>query len=129
MREFYEFFAGGGMASLGLGKSWTCTFANDIDERKAVSYRYRFGSDHFHLQDVGLLTTKDIPGHATLAWASFPCQDLSLAGNGKGLNGKRSGTFRPFWNLMQGLPASDVVHDLMHGYAERHKTVCKETCS
>jgi DNA (cytosine-5)-methyltransferase 1 len=103
MREFYEFFAGGGMASLGLGKSWTCTFANDIDERKAASYRYRFGSDHFHLQDVGLLTTKDIPGHAELAWASFPCQDLSLAGNGKGLNGKRSGTFRPFWNLMQDL--------------------------
>jgi DNA (cytosine-5)-methyltransferase 1 len=103
MREFYEFFAGGGMASLGLGEPWTCTFANDNDERKAASYRYRFGSDHFNPLDVGLLTTKDLPGQATLTWASFPCQDLSLAGNGKGLNGKRSGTFRPFWNLMKGL--------------------------
>jgi len=103
MKEFYEFFAGGGMARLGLGESWVCTFANDIDERKAASYRYRFGSDHFLRKDVGLLTTKDLPGQATLAWASFPCQDLSLAGNGKGLKGNRSGTFWPFWNLMQNL--------------------------
>jgi DNA (cytosine-5)-methyltransferase 1 len=24
----------------------------------------------------------DLPSQADLAWASFPCQDLSLAGNG-----------------------------------------------
>jgi DNA (cytosine-5)-methyltransferase 1 len=45
----------------------------------------------------------DIPGEANLAWASFPCQDLSLAGGGAGLKGDRSGTFWPFWNLMKGL--------------------------
>jgi DNA (cytosine-5)-methyltransferase 1 len=28
---FYEFFAGGGMARLGLGPGWTCLFANDFD--------------------------------------------------------------------------------------------------
>ena len=38
-----------------------------------------------------------------LAWGSFPCQDLSLAGAGAGLKGDRSGTFWPFWNLMTGL--------------------------
>jgi hypothetical protein len=27
---FYEFFAGGGMARLGLGAPWTCAFANDF---------------------------------------------------------------------------------------------------
>jgi DNA (cytosine-5)-methyltransferase 1 len=52
---------------------------------------------------VGSLTTKDIPGSAHLAWASFPCQDLSLAGGGAGLKGDRSGTFWPFWTLMKGL--------------------------
>jgi hypothetical protein len=26
---FYEFFAGGGMARLGLGAGWECLFAND----------------------------------------------------------------------------------------------------
>ena len=103
MGEFYEFFAGGGMARLGLGEPWACTFANDVDEKKAASYRQRFGYKQLLVRDVGLLTTDDLPGHATLAWASFPCQDLSLAGNGEGLKGKRSGTFWPFWKLMQGL--------------------------
>src|SRR5690606_25526217 len=40
-----------------------------------------------------------------LAWASFPCQDLSLAGYGKGLAGERSGVFWPFWRLMMALKA------------------------
>ena len=53
--------------------------------------------------DIGSLTTDDLPGIANLAWASFPCQDLSLAGGGAGLKGDRSGTFWPFWNLMKGL--------------------------
>ena len=36
---FYEFFAGGGMARLGLGSSWNCLFANDFSEKKAAAYR------------------------------------------------------------------------------------------
>ena len=31
MLTFAEFFAGGGMARLGFGAGWRCTFANDID--------------------------------------------------------------------------------------------------
>jgi len=42
-----------------------------------------------------------------LAWASFPCQDLSLAGGGAGLKGNRSGTFWPFIALMQELTQLD----------------------
>ncbi|MBF0480546.1 MAG: DNA cytosine methyltransferase [Desulfovibrionaceae bacterium] len=103
MPEFYEFFAGAGMARLGLGEDWTCTFANDIDEKKAASYRRRFGDGQLRVADVSRLREDDLPGQAALAWASFPCQDLSLAGNGEGLTGKRSGAFWPFWNLMRGL--------------------------
>ncbi len=36
------------------------------------------------------------PDSADLAWASFPCQDLSLAGAGAGLDGARSGAFWGF---------------------------------
>lgn len=39
---FYEFFAGGGLARLGLGPQWICLFANDIDEKKAEAYRRNF---------------------------------------------------------------------------------------
>ena len=103
MGEYYEFFAGGGMARLGLGDGWTCVFANDFDEKKAASYVARFGGEHLRVDDVRNLTVQDLHGSATLAWASFPCQDLSLAGRGEGLGGGRSGTFWPFWTLIQGL--------------------------
>lgn len=101
--SFYEFFAGGGMARAGLGQTWTCLFANDIDEKKAATYAMNWGEDDLKIADVEELTTDDLPGVADLAWASFPCQDLSLAGSYAGLDGTRSGTFWPFWELIKGL--------------------------
>jgi DNA (cytosine-5)-methyltransferase 1 len=50
--SFYEFFAGGGMCRAGLGSSWDCVFANDIDSSKAASYRRNWGAEHFQLKDV-----------------------------------------------------------------------------
>jgi DNA (cytosine-5)-methyltransferase 1 len=101
---WYEFFAGGGMGRLGLGEQWQCLFANEWCEKKAAAYKARFGpSRELKVEDVARLATSELPGHADLAWASFPCQDLSLAGSGAGLKGERSGTFRPFWGLIEGL--------------------------
>ncbi|MBZ9566361.1 DNA cytosine methyltransferase [Modicisalibacter tunisiensis] len=85
MNSFYEFFAGGGMARAGLSTNWECLFANDFDPKKAASYALNWGNDHLHVGDVAKLTTDDLPGRPDLAWASFPCQDLSLAGGGAGL--------------------------------------------
>lgn len=96
MANFYEFFAGGGMARAGLGPDRQCLFANDLDPKKAASYAANWGTDHLRVGDVAALTTADLPAGADLAWASFPCQDLSLAGAGAGLKGDRSGTFWPF---------------------------------
>ena len=103
--RFYEFFAGGGMARAGLGSNWECLFANDFDPKKGSAYRDNWGGDALHIGDVGKLTTKRLPGRADLVWASFPCQDLSLAGTGAGLSGRRSGAFWPFWRLMKKLGA------------------------
>lgn len=106
MLDFYEFFSGGGMARIGLGQRWRCLFANDIDEKKAAAYKANFdGAPELKVCDVAALTLNDLPGVADLAWASFPCQDLSLAGNRGGLAAERSGAFWPFWRLMQGLHA------------------------
>lgn len=105
-RSFYEFFAGGGMARAGLGDGWRCVFANDFDSMKARTYKANWGEDHFVDGDVRLIRPSQLPDRADLAWASFPCQDLSLAGNHRGLGEAsaeamtRSGTFWPFWNLM-----------------------------
>jgi DNA (cytosine-5)-methyltransferase 1 len=103
---FYEFFAGGGMARAGLGPHWNCLFANDFNATKAEAYRQNWGGDHLLCADVATVRPSSLPSKADLAWASFPCQDLSLAGDYRGLGEStnsvmtRSGTFWPFWSLM-----------------------------
>jgi len=107
--NYYEFFAGGGMARAGLGAGWNCLFANDFDAMKVATYSANWGSEHILREDVAKLSPSRIPGSADLAWASFPCQDLSLAGDYAGLGRAastaptRSGTFWPFWSLMKAL--------------------------
>ena len=91
------------MVRAGLGAGWSCMFANDIDSKKGASYTRNWGGAEFCLADVSTLTTENLPGTADLSWASFPCQDLSLAGSGAGLQGERSGKFWPFWRLMEAL--------------------------
>jgi DNA (cytosine-5)-methyltransferase 1 len=104
---FYEFFAGGGMARLGLGDGWSCLYANDFDPVKAATYRANFtdAGEHFHQGDVWQVKPADLPGQADLAWASSPCQDFSLAGARAGLEGGRSSAFFGFWKLMEALDA------------------------
>lgn len=105
---FYEFFAGGGMARAGLGTEWRCTFANDFDFKKAVTYQANWGSSgEMQVGDIRRVKLADLPGVADLAWGSFPCQDLSLAGGGAGLKGERSGTFYPFWEIVTDLAKED----------------------
>lgn len=105
MHTFYEFFAGGGMARAGLGSDWQCLFANDISATKGHSYAGNWGDEHLFIQDIYTVDAKDLPGRATMAWGSFPCQDLSLAGDGAGLEGERSGAFWGFWKLIRDLEA------------------------
>lgn len=112
-RTFYEFFAGGGMARAGLGAGWVCLFANDFDHKKAATYRANWGGDVLRVGDVRDVKVTDLPDFADLVWASFPCQDLSLAGGGAGLKGERSGTFWPFWHLMKSLIADGRAPNLI----------------
>ncbi|MBS0295269.1 MAG: DNA cytosine methyltransferase [Proteobacteria bacterium] len=105
--QVYEFFAGGGMARKGLeqasGARFACAFANDFDPVKARTYRANFEAERLREGDVWALGPGDLPGRADLAWASSPCQDLSLAGGRAGLKGGRSSAFWGFWRLMQAL--------------------------
>ena len=100
----YEFFAGGGLARLGL-VGFETLFANDFDPAKARAYRENFGGAALVEGDIWDLTPADLPGRADLAWASSPCQDLSLAGARGGLSAARSGAFWGFWRLIEGLAA------------------------
>lgn len=102
-RKVGEFFAGIGLVRLALeNRGWTVALANDFDEQKAVMYRQNFGDDHLSTGDIHELPVSAIPDCA-LFTASFPCNDLSIAGSMSGLNGKQSGAFWGFVRILEKL--------------------------
>lgn len=107
-RTAAEFFAGVGLARMGLEKAgWEVVFANDIEPAKRRMHDGHFGpSPHYHVGDIHELARD--PGQvpaALLAHASFPCTDLSLAGGRRGLNAGQSSAF---WGWVELLRAMDA---------------------
>lgn len=101
--QFGEFFAGIGLVRKGLEQvGFKCVFANDIDKIKGEIYAKNFGNAHLQIDDIANLHVSNIPD-ITMVTASFPCQDLSLAGNRQGLTGDRSSTFFKFIRLLNEL--------------------------
>ncbi len=105
-----EFFAGIGLIRLALERAgWRVRFANDIDPWKYEMYRANFGDCDFLLGDVRTIQPRDIPP-VRLATASFPCIDLSLAGNRSGLAGRHSSAYWEFHRILEGMkPRPDAV--------------------
>lgn len=98
-----EFFAGIGLVRLALeSQGWRVVFANDIDPDKQEIYQHNFAGDDFHLGDIHQLTPADIPD-CELFTASFPCNDLSIAGSWNGLDGKSSSAFWGLINLLEAM--------------------------
>ena len=98
-----EYFAGIGLVRMGLEScGWQVVFANDFSEKKYEMYKAFFpdAESHYKVQDVFDLNIDDIP-LSTLATCSFPCIDLSLAGNMKGIRGKHSSAFWGFLNALK----------------------------
>jgi DNA (cytosine-5)-methyltransferase 1 len=97
--ECAEFFAGIGLVRLALeGQGWRVVFANDIDPKKAEMYRRNWpNDDHLEVGDIHALKADEMPS-CTLFTASFPCNDLSIAGRWEGLHGKESSSF---WGLVR----------------------------
>jgi DNA (cytosine-5)-methyltransferase 1 len=93
MFQALDFFAGSGLVRLGLEPEFETVWANDNCRKKQAVYEANPPKDHFYLMDIQDVRGADLPV-ADLAWASFPCQDLSLAGNLRGIkSGTRSGLF------------------------------------
>lgn len=104
-RTFADFFAGIGLMRLGLEQAgWRIAYANDISEEKHSMYKAHFddAATHYIVDDVHRVRAEDVPAVA-LATASFPCNDLSLAGAREGLRGKQSSAY---WGFIS------VLHDM-----------------
>lgn len=90
---------------LGLERAgWSIAYANDIDPKKLQMYDAHFqdANTHFQLGDIHKVTAGRLP-RATLATASFPCNDLSLAGSRAGLKGAHSSAYWGFTDLIERL--------------------------
>lgn len=126
-----EFFAGIGLMRLGLeGSRIETAWANDIEPDKRELYVANFGEGEFHLGDVRDVRGADIP-EVDIATASFPCVDLSLAGNRRGLgasdaphNGETGSSM--FWEFARVLgemgserPAAVLLENVL-GFASSH---------
>ncbi len=94
-----DFFAGSGLVTCALKPHFDVIWANDISPQKAQVYTHNHGTSHFHLADINSLSAEDLPT-ADLSWASFPCQDLSLAGYLDGIHARRSGLVWKWLHLM-----------------------------
>lgn len=94
-----EFFAGIGLVRLALERQdWSVVFANDIEPTKAKMYRDNWpDDDHLLVGDIHAIDAETVPT-VDLFTASFPCNDLSIAGRWDGLAGKESSAF---WGLIR----------------------------
>ena len=89
-------FAGGGGGILGghlLGWRTICAVEFAAYPRSVLLARQRDGMlPHFPVwDDVRTFDGKPWRGHVDVVSGGFPCQDISIAGKGDGLDGERSG--------------------------------------
>jgi DNA (cytosine-5)-methyltransferase 1 len=85
-----DFFAGSGLVTEALYPYFNVVWANDVSAKKAITYEANHGDAHLVYEDIKNIKGGQLP-RAALAWASFPCQDLSLAGKIGGIYAPRSG--------------------------------------
>lgn len=118
-----ELFAGIGLVRLALEQhDFRVVFANDIESSKEALYSENFGHADFLLGDLRDIREGEVPD-VDLATASFPCTDLSVAGNRAGLSGRQSGLFWEFARVVREMEARRpklVLLENVLGFATSH---------
>jgi DNA (cytosine-5)-methyltransferase 1 len=120
---FAEFFAGIGLVRAALRPlGFQALWANDIQRVKKEQYIANHPKDGFVLEDVREVEGRSLPDGLELLTSSFPCIDLSLAGNRGGLAGKHSGVFWEFARVVGELPAAPrmILIENVTGFASSH---------
>mgnify|MGYP003123096007 CR=1 FL=1 len=98
MNELHLFAGAGGGILGGMLLGHTCVCAVEIEEypRKVLLQRQRDGIlPHFPIwDDIQTFDGKPWRGRVDVVAGGFPCVDISSAGRGAGIEGKRSGLWR-----------------------------------
>ena len=107
--KFLDLFSGIGGFRIGLESQFhECVGHVEIDEAADRSYRaiHTPKESEYFEDDINNVKANDLP-KADIWCFGFPCQDLSIAGRGKGLSGKRSGLFYSVTSLIREIKAED----------------------
>ncbi len=105
---FLDFFAGSGLVTEGVKPYFSTVWANDISEKKANIYLANQDPYSFYLAPLETINGTILPA-AVVSWASFPCQDLSVAGKQKGLDGHRSGLIKEWFRVTDEMPEKPPI--------------------
>ena len=117
---FLDFFSGIGGFRKGFELcGMRCVGHCEIDKYADRSYRaiHNIKEDEWYAADITKVTPAELP-RADLWAAGFPCQDISVSGRQRGINGARSGLFftlaelvkgqspenRPTWIVLENVP-------------------------
>ena len=131
-----DFFAGIGLMRLGLkGAGWKTVWANDCAPMKGRLYLHNLGGERVELdpRPIGQVGIARVPKVGLIA-ACFPCTDLSLAGDRKGLEaGEQSSAYLRFstmiYRLRQRRPAFVILENvlgLIHSHNGKDFRICLE---
>ena len=106
--QFVDFFAGIGGIRLGLEQAGhKCVGFCEFDKFARKSYKAMYDTTgEWESHDVRTIEPYDIPS-ADIWTGGFPCQDVSVAGKQRGLQGERSGLFYEIIRLLEGRAEED----------------------
>jgi len=102
MKYFLDLFSGIGGFALGAywaGLRFDGHYFSEVDNYAIRVYQQRF-PDAIGLGDIRKIRGQDLPKGDWITCGGFPCQDISVAGKGVGLEGERSGLWFEYARLI-----------------------------
>jgi DNA (cytosine-5)-methyltransferase 1 len=105
--NYLDLFSGIGGFRLGAemnGIKFKNEFHSDIDKYANEVYKKRF-PDSICLGDITKIDIDELKkyGDDWIITGGFPCQDISIAGKGAGLDGERSSLWFEMWRIISGI--------------------------
>ena len=101
--HYVDLFSGIGGFAFGAYLA-RCKFENhyfsEIDPYCIKLYKQRF-PEAIYLGDITTYETWQLPAGEYAITGGFPCQDISLAGKGDGIDGDRSGLWFTMWRIIR----------------------------